>query len=153
MHWRPVARAVRLARPRRSLSVLLLALMVSWLAAGTPVRAVRDAGTAQRPADTGQAEQAAQPGQAEQARQTGQAGQPERAEPACAYIGSPGGPARCDHGGDHGTAGRLHPSGIDQDATGTGYPADGPAAAPGHRRPTDRPPSRPSLAQLQVWRH
>ncbi|MEV0128628.1 hypothetical protein AB0H83_09185 [Dactylosporangium sp. NPDC050688] len=88
-----------------------------------------------------------------QAGQAGQAGQTDRAEPACAYIGSPGGPARCDHGGDHGTAGRLHPSGIGQDDTGTGYPADGPAAAPGHRRPTDRPPSRPSLAQLQVWRH
>ncbi|MET7419096.1 hypothetical protein [Dactylosporangium sp. NPDC005555] len=75
-----------------------------------------------------------------------------RAGAKCQFIGSPGGPARCDHHGDRRTAGRLHPSGIDLDDAGIGLPADGPAAGTGQHSAIARPPSRPSLAQLQVWR-
>ena len=125
--------------------------MVSWLAIGGPVRTVHDAGAARHPAGTGQTGGAGHTGGAGETGQTGQTG--ETGPAACAFIGSPGGPARCDHRGDHAAAGRLHPSGLGQDDTGAGYPADGPAATPGHRSATARPPSRPSLAQLQVWRH
>jgi hypothetical protein len=110
------------------LTVLLLALAVSWLAVGGAARAVHEV-TAGAPSAATQV-----------------------AGDECEFIGSPGGPARCDHNRDHRTFGRLHPSVADQDLGGTGYPADDLAATADGDSPTARPPAPPSLAELQVWR-
>ena len=70
----------------------------------------------------------------------------------CQFLGSPDGPARCDHGGDHRATGRLQTSATGQGDGGAGYPADGPVATVDQHSPTARPPAPPSLAELQAWR-
>jgi hypothetical protein len=123
--WGPVARVARPGRPGRLLTVVLLALAVSWLAVGGAARTVHDVTAGRGPSVVTQ-----------------------QADTEC----QPGGPTRCDHGGDHRATGRLHPSATSHDRGGTGYPADDLAAAVDRDSPDGRPPARPSLAELQVWR-
>ncbi|WP_327003109.1 hypothetical protein OHA72_49845 [Dactylosporangium sp. NBC_01737] len=108
------------------LTVLLLALAVSWLAVGGAARTVHNV-TAGR---------------------GGPSATMQHADTEC----EPGGPTRCDHGGDHRATGRLHPSVTSHDRGGTGYPAGDPSAAVDRDSSAGRPPDRPSLAELQVWR-
>lgn len=124
MHWGRVARGVHFRRPGWLLSVVLLTLAVSWPGAlRTDTGAVADQGTVS-------------------------VVQHADARVEC----GPDGPARCHHGGDHRAAGRLHPSGAWHEDTAAGYPAAGRTSVADQPSPTARPPSRPSLAELQVWR-
>ncbi|MFC5002265.1 hypothetical protein ACFPIJ_31090 [Dactylosporangium cerinum] len=123
MQWGPVARVARPRRTGQLLSVLLLALAVSWLALGV----VHDPTAGHAPSAAVQ-------------------------DSGCQFLGNPGGPARCDHGGNHGATGRLQPATTGQDGAGAGYPADIPADPVDQHSPTARPPARPSLAELQAWR-
>ncbi|MEV4510092.1 hypothetical protein AB0K00_14145 [Dactylosporangium sp. NPDC049525] len=141
MGWGPVARP---GRPERLLTVLLLALAVSWLAVGGAARTVHNV-TASRTAYNVTAARTVHNVTADRG---GPSASTQQADTEC----QPGGPTRCDHGADHRTTGRLHPSVTSHDRGGTGYPAGDPSAAVDRDSPAGRPPDRPSLAELQVWR-